>query len=159
MTAITDAHDARTALQSVLAADLAGEPHATTFAAYGGVDVILEDDEPDEPDQVGKPYVAIGEPTEADSEWGWWFRDVSIPVRVMATDFSGAQTGAANPVGSDTLLSKAITAIVRDRYTTLRDDYHMYATKLRKGGGANGQGEARTAHENRHDFTCVIDVI
>lgn len=155
---ITNTQDAATTLQSVLVTDLAAEPHATTFSGYGGVDVILEDDEPDEPDQAGRPYVAVGEPREGDSGLGWQWRDVTIPLRVVATDFSGAQTGTANPVGSDTLLSKAITTIVLDRYATFRDSYRMYGANIRKTGGDNAQGEARTAHENRHEFTCFIKV-
>lgn len=117
-----DIADAATALrivhayvQSKLAAN-----YVSAFASYGGVDCILKDDEPEPLDRVGRPYLVMWTEDDRQSQFGLIYRDGKIAARVVASDASGARTGAANPVGSDTQLSKALCEIIRDGYLDLR---------------------------------------
>ena len=137
----------KTRLQTRLNAD-----YATVFAPYLGVDVILEDDEPAEAEQVGKPYILLGVQSEEDEPvWGRIARKFSINAEIVATEFSGAQTGVSNPIGADTLLANAFVRIVREDYAFLRDA-GLFAVTCRK----RKEQYQDITHRNPHEINGVI---
>ena len=135
----------RTQLQAVLDGD-------ATFTPYGGADVVLADDEASEEERVGRPYVLLdvegdvmsSEIMQADA------RDASATFEVVANDFSGAQTGAANPTGSDTLLSGALMDFMRENYAALRDA-GLYRNRIEQGKERIQQSDDEPeTHRNPH---------
>lgn len=106
----------QTALQAALDAD-------ATFTPYGGANVVLMDDEATAAESAGKPYIYLNVESDVPSVQVSTAdaRDATVAFDVVANDFSGATTGAANPVGSDTLLSTALMNFMRDNYAALRD--------------------------------------
>lgn len=130
MSSFTDGRAALVALQAYLQSTLTAD-YAATFAAYGGVDVVLRDDEPGEPERVGKPYIMLTLDSDANSEAVRVrnARDLQAGFDVVASEFSGARTGAANPEGSDTRLSRALLQIITDGYADLRA-LGLYNTRI-----------------------------
>lgn len=122
MATFPTAHDALQVLAGVLSTQIAAN-YGATFAPYGGADVVLEDSEATRAERVGVPCVVLS--VLSDRQSGlfplWSARDAVIRADVEANDFSGAQIGAANPEGSDSKLSRALSQIVAAQYDALRD--------------------------------------
>jgi hypothetical protein len=136
-------------LQSRLDAD-----YSSQFEPYGGVDVITPDDEPDEDDRAGKPYIILSIEGDALSDASGStgdMRDATLEAECVANDFNGAVTGAANPTGSDTLLSRALAEIARDDYAVLRDAglYRFRQTASRE---VINTADGMQLHRNPHRF-------
>ncbi len=145
----------RSHLQSRLDAD-----YAATFASYNGADVVLEDDEPQESDRVGKPFALLAlasDDVSEESDITGRHRDVAVDVDVVASDWSGAQTGTANPVGSDTLLSRSLCEIIRADYAVLRDLGLMACTFRTTTGERIEESEAGEIHRNPHRITFTYE--
>lgn len=151
MPTIADAYAAMNVLKTHLRTRLNAD-YVSVFAGYGGVDVILEDDEPEDQERVGKPYILLGVQGEDDApDWGRGVRAFTVRADVVASEFAGAQTGAANLVGSDTLLASTLREIVRTGYATLRDAGLM-AVVIKARTEQNNDG----IHSNAHEITGVI---
>lgn len=106
--------DAMAALHAFVKAKMDGE-YSQQFANYGGADAVLEDDEPTEPEHAGRPYIVFSLGSDSVSEWSAPANprnDVEVQARTVANDFNGAQIGAANIEGSDTILSRVLTQII-----------------------------------------------
>lgn len=124
MPTFTDDIAAVRALKTRLATQFATGDYAASYSGYGGVDVILNYDESDEPEHVGKPMILIGVPAGSLSEWSsnaGEFRNVTVELKVYASDFAGAQIGTANPVSSDELLTKDLQNEFYSNYFTWED--------------------------------------
>jgi len=124
MTTFTDDIAAIRALKTRLATQFATGDYGAAYAGYGGVDVVLIFDESDEPEQVGKPMILLSLEDGGGSEWSSArdeYRDVTVMATVMASDFSGAQVGTANPVSSDELMSADLLREVQINYAAWRD--------------------------------------
>lgn len=129
MSTFTDGREAlgifRTYFQNILDSE-----YADTFSSYGGAEVILEDDEPGEPERMGKPFIVLSIERDTDSADVKQedARDVTARFDVCANEFNGARTGGSNPVGSDTQLSKVLSSVIKTNYRELRD---MGFTRIR----------------------------
>jgi hypothetical protein len=119
-TTYEDGREALVALQGHIQNEL-DTTYAATFAEYGGADVTLEDDESQGEDLAGKPVIVMGIESEGPSEAvrtidAW---DATARFDVLANPFNGATTGAHNPIGSDTKLSRTLKRILRTDYQDL----------------------------------------
>jgi len=135
----------RTQLQTALNAD-------ATFATYGGADVVLADDEPNESERVGRPYILLDVESDVDSQAIEQAdaRDATTTFEVVANGFSGADVSIANPIGSDTLLSSALMNFMRANYGALRDA-GLYRNRIEQGKERIEQGDAEPeTHRNPH---------
>lgn len=115
---ITAARAVSSRLQTVFAS--AGT-YGSHYSGFGGVDVIQQLDESDEPEHVGKPMVLVGVPIGGLSPWSSHtgnYRDVTTELKVYSSDFAGAQVGTANPVSSDELLTKDLQKEFYSNYFT-----------------------------------------
>lgn len=108
--AIPDLRSALVVLQTYLETKLAEEPHLSTFAPYGGVDVVLLDEEPTEVERVGKPHILLSGVSGTDERWGRGYERATIASPAIASDFAGAK----DDTPSQSLLSQALVSIVRD---------------------------------------------
>lgn len=115
-------------LKTYLQEKLTEEPHLTTFAEYGGADVVLLDDEPTEADQSGNPHILISKQKHETENWWKVVDDVlrrgkrhlwTFQAYAIASEFSGAATGINNPVGSDEKLSAALNYIIEAGHSDL----------------------------------------
>ena len=163
MPTISDGLTAMRTLQSHLQARLNADFAATFTDGSGGYlipDVVLEDDEPQDSDTIGKPFAVLALGSDDSSEWSdvrGRMRICVIEADCVASDFSGAQTGTANPTGSDTLLSQAIGSIINDDYVTLRDMGLLgcaFRTNTRERIEATDAGEI---HHNPHRITFTYE--
>jgi hypothetical protein len=154
MPTFDDARQATEVLRNFIA-DALTTDYAATFAKWRGADVILSDSE--KPSQrVGKPYIVL-EPAGSEdysSEWGRGAWRVRVNATVVAGGNSGAIKGAANPTGSDTLLSRALKAIIRDGYADLRDA-GLLNSQVTDPRETNTDDTNGVQHSNAHEVTFI----
>jgi len=140
-----DASAAVAVLKTQLETALAGS-YAATFAKWGGADVLLED----ATTKTQRPSVRLalaggdGEPG-----WGIGARRARVDATVIASGGGGAIKGAANATPSDLLLSRALKAILRDKYALLRDA-GLYACTVSDAQERNEDTKNGLIHNNRH---------
>lgn len=128
--------------------------------AYIVPDVVLEDDEPQEADQVGKPYILLSLDRDELSELSdarGTMRECEIEAVCIASDFSGAQVGTGNPIGSDTLLGQALAEIIRDDYTIFRDTLGMQGMAIKAQPEVITQTSSGEIHRNPYRITFVYE--
>lgn len=122
MVTFSNGLDAVRVLKTHLQARLDSD-YSAVFAPYKGVKVVVEDDEPTGDDQAGKPLLLLAMESDVESQFtapARPRRDVLVRCDATANDFSGAQTGAANPEGSDTKLARALLEIIAEDYDVLK---------------------------------------
>jgi hypothetical protein len=153
MPTFTDCSEAIRIFQSHLQTQLATD-YAGVFAVYGGATVILEDDHPDEFDRDVRPYLVLSignDVPSAESSMMADMRDAVIEAESVASGWSGAESGASNPIGSDTLLSRAFMEIVRADYGALRD-MGFYRNRLESNRENINTADGEQFHRNPHRF-------
>jgi hypothetical protein len=152
--------DAMTALRDYLQERFNGE-HSATFVSYGGADVVLEGDEPGAEEEVGRPYIVLSMGNDEESGFSaprMQQNDVQILARCVASDFSGAQTGEANPEGSDTKLGRVLAQCIETKANRkelaelglLRPRFSAAQEIIRDGAG----GEY---HDNPHTIVLTYE--
>ena len=131
--------------------------YAADFAAYGGADCVLEDDESQEPEKAGKPYVVFTLGSDEESEWSAPANrrnDVTVQARTVANDFNGAQIGAANIEGSDTKLSRVLTQIIESGTSQLAA-LGLIMPSITASTETVKDGQGGVYHENPHTITAT----
>jgi hypothetical protein len=117
-------------LKTYLNGQLTTEPYLTDFSSYGGVDIIFKDEEATKDESAGRPFIRLSKDSCETFRWGKTINNTyyfgsrcewTFEAEVVANSFSGAETGAANPVASDTKLSDALFTLIDspDNYNAL----------------------------------------
>lgn len=131
--------------------------YVATFASFGGAEAKSEDKEPTAAEQVGKVLALFKLSADRESEFSAPARprnDVDVNIRVIATDFNGAVIGTANPTGSDTLLSRTLTAWINANRSTLERNYGLLGIRVRGNEeGIEQSSEGPVKHINPHVVT------
>lgn len=131
-----------------------GGPYAAKYATYGGVDVRLRTDEDSEPENVGKPLLLLEQSSGNRSDWSSMageYRDVEAVIETYVSDFSGAQSGEANAVTSDELLSRDLVQEFEANYATWRD-LGLEGIAFTSGSLAKGEGDVARKITHRVAF-------
>jgi hypothetical protein len=116
MATLTDAHQGVVILKEGIQEALDTD-YADDFAPFGGADCILLEEEPTEAERDGKPYILLSsEPSDYSDDWG--AQEVRVQALCKANEFNGGRVGAVNEIGSQTLLSRRLTAFLRSNYET-----------------------------------------
>lgn len=92
-----------------------GASYGDSMAQFGGADVVLETTEARAEERVGRPCISLALESDDDSQWSGGnplARDIVIQTSCEASDWSGAQVGAANPEGSPSILARELARIV-----------------------------------------------
>jgi hypothetical protein len=122
--------------------------YASHYTSYGGVDMVSQQDEPGEPQQVGKPYTVFRQTNGQSSEWAaaaddW--RDVELDGTVTVNGFNGGLVGAENPTASDELISKdLVQEFINNRAAW--DALGLYDIECRPQSETVREGVQRTPH-------------
>lgn len=143
-----DATAVLNALKTFLS-DQFGGTYGAAMAQFGGVDVVLETAEARAEERVGRPCVVLSLLSDDDSQWAGGdatARDIGIETSCEATDFCGAQIGAANPESSENILARALAKIVHRERSSL-DALGLEMSRY-QGGAQTVKTKAETGGES-----------
>lgn len=136
----------KTRLQTLFAANGTYGPHYTgSDGTVTGADVVTRDDEPEEPESAGKPYIKIDFSEGSDN--GDWMacddrmRGVSLTLTATANDYNGGLIGTTNPTAAHAQMKKDLESEFDDNYAVWRD-LGIYDVRV------IGQAQAVEAREN-----------